>query len=492
MMIFAAAGVWAAPVAQADVWHVDVEVAVAGDGRSWADAFRHLQDALTHNELAAGDEIWVAGGTYHPDRTAANPDGNDRRGATFELVGAVRVYGGFPPGGGDGTFTARDVTAFPTVLSGLIYEPDHYVFDVCGDPPDGAGGCYDETPGSTGCLDGYCCMVVCDNLPFCCVNGWDYQCVEAAAELCSITRSNHVVMAVGGFGGVGPTSQLDGFVITGGSASGWGGGLTTIYNATPTISNCTFAGNAAESGGAVSVHGGIGLTLINCTFVDNEAQVGAAVHVAYGQPDLVNCLFQGNLAHEGLGGGLYAPGTGPVDLVNCTLVDNGADAVHGAASIANSILWANGMPPVSGGGAVTYSCVEGGYDGAGNIDEMPLFADADAGDHRLVFGSPGIDAGSSAALLPDHADLDFDLDFGEPTPLDLDGRGRVLDATVDMGAYELCRRDLDGDGSIGVPDFLVLLSVWGPNPGHVADFDGSGDVGVTDFLTLLSHWGPCR
>jgi hypothetical protein len=182
----------------------------------------------------------------------------------------------------------------------------------------------------------------------------------------------------------------------------------------------------------------------------------------------------------------------PVTLVNCTLVDNGADAVFGVTSIANSILWANGGPPVSGGGVVTYSCVEGGYDGAGNIDAAPLFADPDAGDYRLVFGSPGVDAGSNTALLPDQADLDRDLDFEEPTPLDLDLKGRVLDTTVDMGVYELCRRDLDGDGSIGVPDFLILLSVWGTNPGHVADFDGSGDVGVTDFLTLLSHWGPCR
>jgi hypothetical protein len=33
--------------------------------------------------------------------------------------------------------------------------------------------------------------------------------------------------------------------------------------------------------------------------------------------------------------------------------------------------------------------------------------------------------------------------------------------------------------------------VWGPNPGDPADFDGDGVVGVTDFLQLLAHWGPC-
>ncbi|MHC4208453.1 MAG: alpha/beta hydrolase family protein [Planctomycetota bacterium] len=54
-----------------------------------------------------------------------------------------------------------------------------------------------------------------------------------------------------------------------------------------------------------------------------------------------------------------------------------------------------------------------------------------------------------------------------------------------------CPWDLDLDGTVGVVDFLQLLSAWGPNPGHPADFDGDGGVGVTDFLALLANWGPC-
>jgi len=48
--------------------------------------------------------------------------------------------------------------------------------------------------------------------------------------------------------------------------------------------------------------------------------------------------------------------------------------------------------------------------------------------------------------------------------------------------------DLDGDGVVGVLDFLALLGAWGPNPMHPADFDGDGDVGVTDLLILLANW----
>jgi len=54
------------------------------------------------------------------------------------------------------------------------------------------------------------------------------------------------------------------------------------------------------------------------------------------------------------------------------------------------------------------------------------------------------------------------------------------------------RGDLDGDGSVGITDFLLLLADWGPCPDPPepcpADLDRNGIVGVTDFLILLSHW----
>ncbi len=54
-----------------------------------------------------------------------------------------------------------------------------------------------------------------------------------------------------------------------------------------------------------------------------------------------------------------------------------------------------------------------------------------------------------------------------------------------------CPWDTDGDGDVGIVDFLALLAAWGPNPGHPSDFNGDGDVDINDFLDLLSHWGPC-
>ena len=54
--------------------------------------------------------------------------------------------------------------------------------------------------------------------------------------------------------------------------------------------------------------------------------------------------------------------------------------------------------------------------------------------------------------------------------------------------------DLDGDGIVGITDFLMLLAEWGAcpvpcPPACAADLDGDCAVGITDFLALLGNWG---
>jgi hypothetical protein len=53
--------------------------------------------------------------------------------------------------------------------------------------------------------------------------------------------------------------------------------------------------------------------------------------------------------------------------------------------------------------------------------------------------------------------------------------------------------DLDGDGAVGVADFLLLLGAWGACPPPCpplcpGDLDGDCSVGVNDFLLLLANW----
>src|SRR5690606_15340852 len=88
------------------ILYVDADAPAGGDGRSWASAFKYLRDAL--DAAAPPAEIRVAAGEYKPDRTAALPNGDGNRIATFQLKSGLAVYGGFPPGGGDGSFYARN------------------------------------------------------------------------------------------------------------------------------------------------------------------------------------------------------------------------------------------------------------------------------------------------------------------------------------------------------------------------------------------------
>jgi hypothetical protein len=69
--------------------------------------------------------------------------------------------------------------------------------------------------------------------------------------------------------------------------------------------------------------------------------------------------------------------------------------------------------------AITYSDIQGGFPGEGNVDADPLLDDTG----HLQVGSPCVDAGNSAAV-PD----------GVTT--DLDGDRRIQGTSVDMGAYE--------------------------------------------------------
>ncbi len=70
------------------------------------------------------------------------------------------------------------------------------------------------------------------------------------------------------------------------------------------------------------------------------------------------------------------------------------------------------------------------------------------------------------------------------------GRGAVWVLSLD--GVPACPWDCgDGDGTVGIVDFLALLAQWGM-AGAPCDLQlGAPGVGIEEFLELLANWGAC-
>jgi hypothetical protein len=204
-------------------------------------------------------------------------------------------------------------------------------------------------------------------------------------------------------------SIIDGLTVTNGYVYyDFGGGIYCKYSS-PAITNCTFSGNSAYSGGA----------MFN----------------SYGKSIISNCTFRGNSAEHGSGGAMFNDGHNPaIAITNCTFSGNSAKKDGGAMfnyisspAITNCILWGNKPQEIynyHSNAIITYSDVQGGWGGVGNIDINPLFVDPCNGDYHLFEDSPCIDAGD-----PNY--------IAGPNETDLDGNPRIVNGRIDMGAFEL-------------------------------------------------------
>jgi hypothetical protein len=521
------------------VWYVDDDGDAENGCTSWEVACPELQTALSI--ATAGDQIWVAQGTYIPSEQT---DPKDSRSATFQLKSGVGIYGGFA--GSESTLEKRAALFDQTILSGDLDGDDDFATCTANDD------CSFDQGGL--CSAGYC--IIPDN------NGENSYNVTRASDTDN-------------------TAILDGFTIAGGTAvcggcdevRRRGGGLWNVA-ANPTIRNCLFRGNIADEGGAIANRVGSDPTIISCAFVGNAAwgaggsamlsSGGAVPHVsncsfisnhqmgitsaggavfnfAIFEPSYyTNCMFVGNLDRSH-GGGMHNLGSDVV-LTNCLFAYNsayggassGGGVFNSPTSImtsSNCIFWGNSdiggvneTSQIGGSGTINinYSCVfdwSGKLGGIGNFGDDPLFVDAHGDDDilgtvdddlHLSSGSPCIDAADNEAVPADETDLDDDGDMDEPIPFDLDGNPRFVEdletedvgagecPVVDMGAYEFqkgittcCSADLDGDGSVGPYDLALVLGFWGSNPGHPSDLDGDGTVDSADLAILLDQWGPC-
>jgi hypothetical protein len=216
---------------------------------------------------------------------------------------------------------------------------------------------------------------------------------------------------------------------------GFGGGMGNDFSWS-TVTNCTFSGNIAYWEGGGMYNGASGPSVTDCTFSHNIAENGGGMFNSASLPSVTNCIFSGNWVSN-WGGGMGNDASYPT-VTNCTFTANRAVAGGGISNflgwpggptVKNCILWNNTPQQIYdwlSSPSVTYSDVQGGWGGTGNINLDPIFADADG---RLSSpSSPCIDAGDNDAVSGVATDRD-----GNPRIVDGNVDG---DPRVDMGAYE--------------------------------------------------------
>lgn len=544
------------------VIYVDDDAIGNNDGSSWIDAFVYLQDALAIAQ--AGDEIWVAEGMYEPDQGGGNVLGD--REATFQLISGVGLYGGFA--GNESSLDERDWEAHQSVLSGdlngddvertspgeLLNDPRrsdnsyHVIkalnvddmtmlngFSVVGgnangsEPDDDGGGMYKDTD-------------------------------EMAVVNCTFTRNS-----AGDRGGAicnYESRSLISDCIFGGNFAWNGGGMFnrgSYANARMTVSNSIFSGNKAEHGGAMwdstfcttsikdSIFAGNSAireggavyqayltypTYTNCIFANNTAGVdGGALLVYHSAATFTNCIFSRNIA--GRKGGVMNIGIYTYAwITNCTFANNYAPQgttlicdwsarSPNVLRLSNCILSNGGDEIINNDGStieVTYSNVQGGYTGDGNIDADPMFVGLIGWeypepvfingrwvpqepfpifDYHLTHGSPCIDTGDPEYVT-------------EPGETDLDGNPRIVNGRIDMGVYEGIANDspisnpgqdqnypilfeayLNGENSYDPDEDYPLTYLWQiveKPEGSVAELSGYESVDPTFTPDLVGEY----
>ncbi len=440
---------------------VKASAPAGGDCLSWATACNDLRTALDIAALpwTGVTEIWVATGTYKPDR------GTGDRTEAFPLLNDVGVFGGFA---GDETSRSQRAGLFDrTILSG----------DLAGDDGPGFANRTDNSYrvvsvwglDQTAVLDGFKVYggYADGEPPY--NNSGGIRAYNSSARFSNLIISSNFGLRGGGMGvaAVIPSApEISNCTFRGNRSAGGGGGFVSNANTEPILFGCKFFDNVADNGGGAFTNGGH-LRIADSVFAGNEARYGGAISAGKSFGDVnvtvVNSVFTGNRATSLTGGINLEAVEGRIE--NCSFYGNllGGLAFRRSTGYAvNSVFHGNSQYgatwstlPVD----VHHCCLQASdlakFPDASNMSADPLFVDADGRDDlvgtedddlRLTSNSPALDAGDNASVS-----MVWDL-AGVARIMDSDGDEEsdgVL-ATVDMGAYELALGKVCG-GIRGIP-----------------------------------------
>ncbi|WP_207514102.1 MBG domain-containing protein [Longitalea luteola] len=347
----------------------------ANCGDAWPNALKTLSLALQIARQSNNVEsILVAKGTYYP--TGAQ-NGTNRDSSFLISRGKLKLFGGYPNGGG-----TRDITANPSILSGDIgalndtLDNSYHVMVIVDIPAAADSLVIDGFTLTKGNADGTVDVLY-----------GAQPCYRGHGAGMYIRQNAN-----------GQKTALRNLTFSHGTAKILAGGLELVF-ASPFIQNCIFRNNRTyQLGGAMANDHAASPYVTGCTFIDNTANVAGGVLFTQenvSAPQFINCQFSGNKA--GYGGVMYNRTAARLTFTKCSFSANSASAGggvvlndHGSILSVNYSVFENNVAVNAPGGAL----MNGGSGGTINLDNAVLVNNRTSGSGGDGGGAIAIYAGT--------------------------------------------------------------------------------------------------
>lgn len=455
-----------------------IKKGATGNGSSWSNAYGDFQSAMNSTN-AAILQVWIAAGTYSPNY-----------GFSFSIKDGVKIYGGFA--GTENDISQRDLKTnitnlqgirncvirtkkltAATLLDGFTISDGFNQTDSSGNNGRGGGIFNDEsfltisncifinnTASAGGGISNTGGFPIITNCTF--INNgaaaiYNWSC-SATITNCNFDKNISAVAAI--------SNQRSTITVTNCNFTentGTDGGAMYNEFSNVTVSNCNFLKNNSKralatinGGGAMYNNFYSNIYIYNCSFIENSAPRygGAMINNNLTNVTIVNSLFANNTAVT-LGNELYSTVDINLKIINTTFVNSGNDAIYfnndGTMDFTNCIVWAkiesNTLFTAKNSLLLGKTNLANGNIDATGISDTQIFNNPSGGNFSLLEGGIAVNKGNNAVY-------DSAI-FGT---LDLSGRPRINETTIDLGAYE------SKNGTLGVGEFEKSTLITYPNP----------------------------
>lgn len=481
------------------------------DGTSWDNATSDLQLAI--NTAQPGDAIWVAAGTYKPNRKANDTAvviENDRDNA-FVLKEGVKIYGNFA--GTETTLEERDILATinASILSGDFNSDDtieefgselailnnsenayHVVISV---------GSEEMPVTAETVLDGFTIMGG---------NAQDTAFGNIIVNLQTINKTNgggivnsafsspaftnvKITANAAVYGGGMYNRNFSSPVISNANifnnTATLGAGITNWINASPVVSDTDITGNVATAGGGVYNFELSEPTFTNVSISQNLALTGSGggVFNNASSPMFTNVILQTNMAGTD-GGGIYnieeaSPVLNDVTLsINTAVNGGGIYNSEGSASLLTGVAFTGNSATTNGGGLyninalpvltdVTFEGNSAEVRGGGlyNTNASPQITDVVFDSNTAVQGA-GIFNIDNAAPMITNAVIKNNISIGRGGGIHNDGSSPIITNTL---IYDNTAQFGAGIYTLNASPVLTNLTITG----NTATLNGGGMAG---------------